>query len=112
MFTIEGIVGDIVYIDFRDQDRLIYLGVSGHSHFLVKGYDHLGLWVEHQNLYQTKTEDSSGKPLPENKIIKDKIEATFLITWDLITTIMHYPNREGYDFPSEFDKNIGFNKED
>jgi len=21
---------------------------------------------------------------------------------------MHYPDREGYDFPSEFDKNIGF----
>ena len=21
---------------------------------------------------------------------------------------MHYPNREGYDFPSEFDKDVGF----
>ena len=24
---------------------------------------------------------------------------------------MHYPNRKGYDFPSEFDKEIGFLKD-
>lgn len=108
MFTIEDIVGDVVYIVFKNEDRLSNLGVSGSSHFLIKGYDHLGIWVEHPGLYTTKTEDSSGKPLPEDKVVKDKLEATFLIMWDLISTIMHYPDREGYDFPSEFDKNIGF----
>ena len=32
--------------------------------------------------------------------------------WNQIKTIMHYPDREGYDLPSEFDKNIGFNNKD
>ncbi len=36
------------------------------------------------------------------------IAANFLITWDNILTIMHYPDRKGYDFPSEFEKSIGF----
>ena len=52
--------------------------------------------------------DENGKPLPEQKIYKEEIKASFLISWDNIKTIMHYPNREGYDFPSEFEKNIGF----
>ena len=39
---------------------------------------------------------------------KIKNEATVLVTWQNIISIMHYPNREGFDYPSEFDKNIGF----
>ena len=67
MFKIEDIIGDIVFISFRDFSKLNDFGITSNSgHYLVKGYDHFGLWVEHPNLYQTKTEDSSGKPLPEN----------------------------------------------
>ena len=71
----------------------------------------MGIWVEHPGLTLSKTEDDKGRPLPQSKVIKEELAATFLITWDIIKTIMHYPDRKGYDFPSEFDKNIGFNKQ-
>ena len=38
----------------------------------------------------------------------DKIDGVFLVSWNFINTIMHYPDRDGYDFPSEFDKEVGF----
>ena len=111
MFTVEQIVGDIVFFSFRDKERLKEVGLDIDSgHFMVKGYDNMGIWLQHPGLILTKTEDGNGKPLPQNKVIKEELSATFLVTWDMIKTIMHYPNREGYDFPSEFDKNIGFNK--
>ena len=75
---------------------------------MVKGFDNVGIWVEHPNLEIVHSEDKFGKPVPEKDMIREQIDANFLITWDNIKTIMHYPGREGYDFPSEFDKNIGF----
>ena len=42
------------------------------------------------------------------ELVKENIDAVFLAGWDNIETIMHYPNRENYDFPNEFDKDIGF----
>ena len=112
MFKIDDIVGDVVFFSFKDNERLQELGINSLSaHFLVKGYDHIGIWVEHPGLVFKYGEDSKGKPLPEDKIKQEKIEANFLLTWDLINTIMHYPNRKGFDFPSEFDRNVGFKKD-
>jgi len=75
---------------------------------MVKGIDNLGIWVLHPDLELIYSDDESGKPLPADKMKKESIEANFLISWDNIKNIMHYPGREGFDFPSEFDKNIGF----
>ena len=109
MFNSEQIIGDIVFISFHDEQRYNDIGLNSSSgHFLVLGYDNMGLWVSHPGLYISHLEDENGKPLPEQKIYKEEIKASFLISWDNIKTIMHYPNREGYDFPSEFEKNIGF----
>ena len=111
MFSIEQIIGDIVFFSFRDVDRLKEVGLEvDKGHFLVKGYDNMGIWVKHPGLVFSKTQDRNGEPIPKDKITNEEISATFLITWDMIKTIMHYPDREGYDFPSEFDKNIVFNK--
>ena len=52
--------------------------------------------------------DNNGKPLPSNKHQRKKIDATFLITWQNVITIMHYPNRENYDFPYKECEQIGF----
>ena len=113
MFKVDDIIGDIVYFSFKDPQRFKDIGIDSQgSHFLVRGYDHLGVWVKHPGLILTYAEDSSGKPLPSNKIQKESIDANFLLPWDAINTIMHYPNREGFDFPSEFDRNIGFKNVD
>ena len=109
MFNSEQIIGDIVFISFNDADRYSEVGLNmPYGHFHVLGHDNIGLWVSHPGLYIEELEDSNGKPLPLEQIHREQINASFLISWDNIKTIMHYPNRKGFDFPSEFDKNIGF----
>ena len=111
MFKTDDIIGDVVFISLRSNERFLDIGIRDNKgHFLIKGIDHLGLWVQHPGLISIISEDSSGKPLPQNQIKKENIPANFLITWDNINTLMHYPDREGYDFPSEFDIDIGFKK--
>ena len=115
MFNSEDIIGDIVLISFNNKDFLSDIGINAMSgHFLVKGHDHLGLWLQHPGIFikQEKEKSQSKTPKPI-KINKDKlINGVFLVMWNNINTIMHYPDRDGYDFPSEFDKNIGFKKGD
>ena len=109
MFNSEDIIGDIVFISFNNQETLKDIGINtSGGHFLVKGYDHLGLWLLHPGISIKKTLDKDGRPLPIDLHKEDKIDGVFLVMWNSINTIMHYPDREGYDFPSEFDKNIGF----
>tara|TARA_Y100000588_G_C13963560_1_gene799790 strand:- start:207 stop:542 length:336 start_codon:yes stop_codon:yes gene_type:complete len=111
MFKTEDIIGDVVFISFKQTDQLKDLGINSSSgHYLIKGFDQLGLWLQHPGIILAQTEDNKGKPIPSNKIKKEQIDANFLVTWDNINTIMHYPDREGYDFPSEFDIEIGFKK--
>ena len=109
MFKIEDTIGDIIFITFKNVERVKDLGIESPSgHYLVKGIDSIGIWLEHPGVILAKTVDGDGKPIPDEKIIKEKVDANFLLTWDNIKSIMHYPNREGYDFPSEFNLDIGF----
>ena len=109
MFTIENIIGDIVFISLRDKSFLSKIAISEDlNHFKIMGQDQLGLWVEHPQLTFKYNSDKNGKSFPGNEQKTEEIDAVFLIAWGNIDTIMHYPNREGYDFPSEFDTNIGF----
>ncbi len=115
MFTVENIIGDVVFLSFRDSSFLSKLAISESvSHFKIVGQDQLGLWVEHPKLTFKYTTDSEGNKISENKQKTEDVDAVFLVSWGNIESIMHYPNREGYDFPSEFDTDIGFkfNKED
>ena len=99
MFKTEDIIGDIVFISFLNSKEFSDIGIEKSGHYLVKGYDNVGLWIQHPGLSI------------KNKNIKNYIkEGVFLVMWNQINTIMHYPNRKGYDFPSEFDKEIGFLK--
>ena len=47
-------------------------------------------------------------PIPDGEEDKEHIDANIFIHWSNVRTLMHYPNRKGFDFPSEFDKDIGF----
>ena len=113
MFTIENIIGDIIFISFRDKSFLSKLAIPEEaSHFKIKGQDQLGLWIEHPKLTFRYTTDKNGKPVAKENQRTEVVEAVFLVAWGNIDTIMHYPNRKGFDFPSEFDTDIGFNFED
>jgi hypothetical protein len=108
MFTSQEIIGDIIYVSLKDKERYRDIGIQDDGHFYVLGYDNFGIWVKHPKLILSTNLDSEGKPLPPKNIIHEKIESNFLITWDNINTLMHYPDREGFDFPSEFNKKYGF----
>ena len=109
MFTIENIIGDVVFLSLRDTGFLTKLAIPEKlTHFKIVGQDQLGLWVEHPKLTFKYTRDKSGNPVSEDKQRTEVVDAVFLIAWGNIDTVMHYPNREGFDFPSEFDKEIGF----
>ena len=111
MFKIEDTIGDVVLISFRKFEDLQDFGITATAgHYLIKGIDQMGLWLEHPGIILSKTEDKNGKPIPENDIVREKVNANFLVRWDNINSIMHYPDRKGYDFPSEFDINVGFKK--
>lgn len=55
MFKSEDIIGDIVFISFNNNECLSEIGIQSSSgHYLVKGLDHLGLWVQHPGIFIKK----------------------------------------------------------
>ena len=112
MIKLDNIIGDIVFISFANVERLQDIGISESSgHFLLKGYDQMGIWLEHPGIIIMRSEDKNGKPLPVSDHTKEKIAADFIVTWDNINTMMQYPEREGFDLPNELNKKIGFHFE-
>ena len=64
MFTLEEIIGDIIFISFRDKSFLSKLAIPEEAnHFKIRGQDQLGLWVEHPKLTFRYTTDKEGKPI-------------------------------------------------
>ena len=109
MMKIEHIVGDIVCVILRDPTMYKEINLNEKTlHLKIRGFDKMGIWVEHPGLIVIVTEDNDGKPIPPIKQKQEKVDSSVLITWDNIASIIHYPHREGYDYPSEFDKSFGF----
>ena len=112
MVNLNKIIGDIIFISFRNIENFLDIGITSSSgHYLLKGYDQIGLWLEHPGIVIIHNEDKLGNPLPVTEHTNENIAANFIVTWDNVKTMMHYPDREGFDFPSEFDKKIGFGLE-
>ena len=109
MLSIENIIGDIIYISFKDADRMREIGIKDSSgHYMLKGYDKMGLWLKHHGIIIQHLEDEKGRPLLPDRQYNEEIDAVFLVTWDNINTMMHYPNRKGFDYPDQYNKKIGF----
>ena len=110
MIKLDELIGDIIFVSFSNFERYKDIGIDNPTgHFLLKGYDQLGLWLEHPGIVIIHGKDESGVPLPVKDQTREDIAANFVVTWDNINTIMHYPERDGYDFPSEFEKmKLGF----
>ena len=106
---LDDIVGDVIFISFKDSMRMKEIGIQGTSgHYMLKGYDQLGLWLEHPGILIDHMEDEKGHPLPPGKQSNEKIDAVFMVLWENVNTMMHYPNRQGFDFPDKYRKRIGF----
>ena len=105
----DDIIGDVIFISFRDPKRMHEIGIQGKSgHYMLKGYDQLGLWLEHPGILIQKIENEQGAPLPPDQQTQEEIDAIFMVQWDNVNTMMHYPNRKGFDLPDQYRKKIGF----
>ena len=109
MVKIDDLIGDVIFISFRDRDRMKDIGIKETSgHYLLAGYDQLGLWLDHPGITIQHMEDEKGNPLPAAKQYHEEIDAIFMVHWDNVSSMMYYPNRKGFDFPDQFKKKIGF----
>ena len=73
----------------------------------ILGYDEFGVWMKHPKFRIPKPNVKSKR----KKQSFQNVEASILIPWGFIASIVHFPNVEGFDFPNPFEKNIGFEKE-
>ena len=106
---LDDIIGDVIFICFRDPERLKEIGIQEKSgHYMLKGYDRLGLWLQHPGVFIQHMEDKKGRPLPNDQQSQEEIDAVFMVLWENLNTMMHYPNRKGFDFPDQYKQSIGF----
>ncbi len=105
----DDIVGDIVQIVLKEPEEFAELGLDKPSLFLhVVGVEDLGIWVVHPSYTVTVVNDDEGNPLPEEEQVHTEVDANLMIRWEQISTVVHFPEREGFDFPDPFEKHIGF----
>lgn len=102
MMKIEDIIDDIVLLVLTENEPLKELGITQNKLFVkVVGYDENGIWIENPDFRLPDT----NKKDPE---AYTSVTASILIAWAYISSIVHFPNMEGFDFPSPFDAKIGF----
>ncbi len=107
MMKMKVIVGDIVLMILANSEVLAEIGVTKKTIYVkVLGYDDFGIWVEFSNFRIPKLKTSKGKK-PKRPMYQS-VTGSLLIQWSLITSIVHFPGVEDFDFPSPFESHIGF----
>ena len=106
---LDDIIGDVIFLSFKNPERMHAIGIKELSgHYMLKGYDQMGLWLEHPGIKIQHMEDENGRPLPADQQFQEEIDAVFMVHWDNVDTMMHYPKRKGFDLPNQYRKKIGF----
>ena len=109
MMKIETIVGDVVLLVLQDIESLKEMGIQKNKIYArIVGYDENGIWIEHPNFQIPRMEATSNK---EGEVTTETVTASVLIAWPFITSIVHFPNVDGFDFPNPFDLHFGFDIE-
>ena len=109
MMKIESIVGDVVLLVLQEVESLKEMGIQKNKIYArIAGYDENGIWIEHPNFQIPRMDDPNNK---DSKVTMETVTATVLIAWPFITSIVHFPNVEGVDFPNPFDLQVGFDIE-
>lgn len=111
MMKMKNITGDVVLLILANAEALAEIGVKQKSIYVkVLGYDDYGLWVEFTNFKIPKLKTAKGKK-PKRPMYQS-VTGSLLVPWPFITSIVHFPGVEGFDFPSPFESHIGFDVED
>ena len=102
---IDEVMDDVILLVLDGHEPLKELGIDKNKIYVkVVGYDEYGLWVEHPAFQVPVIKD--GKSGGEKNV-----NASMLIPWGFIASVVHFPGVEGFDFPNPFDAQIGFNIE-
>ena len=110
MMSMKNIAGDVVLLILANTEALADIGINQKSIYVkVLGYDEYGLWVEFLNFKIPKIKTAKGEK-PKRPIYQS-VTGSLLMPWPFITSIVHFPNVEGFDYPSPFESNIGFGVE-
>lgn len=113
MMKIEDAINDIVLVVLREEGLLTDVGIGSNKFYSrIVGYDEFGVWLEHPNFEIMVSEDAEGKPLPPGEVKRERFDASIHLPWQNLSTIVHFPKREGFDFPSPFERKIGFPTEE
>ncbi|MBH30482.1 MAG: hypothetical protein CMG71_00645 [Candidatus Marinimicrobia bacterium] len=113
MMKIENTVNDVVLVVLNDVTPFERVGIGIDQFYArVVGYDEFGIWLEHPNFEVVMSEDEMGQPLPPDKVTREQYNASVYIPWRNVASLVHFPNRDGFDFPSPFDRNVGFRTEE
>jgi len=103
----KNITGDVVLLILANTEALADIGINKKTVYVkVLGYDDYGLWVEFSNFKIPKLKTAKGKT-PKRHIYQT-VTGSLLIPWPLITSIVHFPGVDGFDFPSPFESQVGF----
>ena len=109
MMNINEIIEDVVLLKLENFEPLKELGITQNSIFAkIMGYDNNGIWIHHPQFQVPEQENTDSSKPPKTR----SVEASVLISWGFIVSIVHFPGLEGFDFPNRLDKNIGFNSEE
>ena len=112
MMKIENVVNDIVLVILNESGPLKDVGIARDKFYTrVVGYDEFGIWLQHPNFEVVLSEDEKGKPLPPDQVKRERLDASVHIPWRNIASLIHFPEREGFDFPSPFERRMGFRTE-
>ena len=108
MMTIARTINDVVLVVLKTPEILEPIGIRQEKFFAkVLGYDETGLWVQFPEFeLPSRVGQDSGIWVPESM---QEVNASAMIPWGAIATVMHFPDVKGYDYPSPFNRDIGFN---
>ena len=99
---IDHVLNDIVMLVLDGHEILKELEIDKNKIYVkVVGYDEYGMWIFHPGI--------NTPILQKDKSVKEKkLQASILIPWGFISSVVHFPGAEGFDFPNPFNNEIGF----
>jgi hypothetical protein len=96
---IDKVLNDRVMLILREIDGLRAAGVSEQNFYAkVVGRDHIGIWIENPKFEITRVRNEDGSIIPLEKRIREEYVANILIPWGNVRSIVHFPQRYGYDY--------------
>jgi hypothetical protein len=96
---IDKVINDRVMLVLRDVEGLRAAGVNEHNFYAkVVGRDHIGLWIENPKFEVTRVRYEDGTIIPPERRVKEEFVANILIPWGNVRSIVHFPQRNGYDY--------------